>query len=65
MPLTIAQATYFRLTAATLAILAAIFLMDIAWFDPLPTTAGRAVNPIFGGIFLILDVPISLKIEIK
>jgi len=65
MPLAIAQNAHFQLAASTFTILSAVFLMNISWLDPLTAATAWTIYPILSCIFLILPVPVLLKIDIK
>ena len=40
-------------------------LVDVRWFDPVATGAGGTVDAVFGGIFLVLLVPLSFEFVVK
>jgi len=39
--------------------------VDVGGLDPLATAAGGAVDPVLGGIFLVLLVPLHFETEIE
>ncbi len=66
MGLTVAHAADLGLTAAAFAILSTCIVhVDMSRLDPLPATAGGAVDPILARIFLIFAVPLDFELDVE
>ena len=66
MPFVVAGCADFGLAALALAVLAAVAVgVDVGGLDPGAAAAGRAVEAVFGGVFLVFAVPFALEAVVK
>ena len=65
MPFAIASSADLGLATGALAILTAIFSMDILRLNPCTTSFRRTIDAVLGCIFLVFPIPFNLEFSIK